>query len=906
MTSKTNTLLLKRQLYLVLSILLCSFHSIYAKEAKVNLDEEYILILNPDAETCAWSEMMIPPTKKVLEEKYPEYKVYVQYMYGLGMSGMDDVEGFKQQLFNTYSNPPKFLLLYEADMYGFLREDLEKYWPEVPVLLVAREEYVGPAENYLFRKSIPKDEQLLLADLVNEKKNLTVVYNPFDIPGTLKIMKEMQPHVNKIFFITDDRYISTRLRDDVAREIETNYPEWELENLTPDKLTTDELIQGFLGIPKENGILYFTWFNNELTGNLDLILQTNAYRIFSLYVNNPIITVNDVGLKESGMLGGSYSRFEQVMETSLQAIDAMIKGNPKQRFVQVPLPIPTFNYMAMQNHGIAISEVPANAYLYHRPLTFLEKNKDLILGLAIIIFLSFLVIRITLFLQTRKMQNKEIKLLQKYGDLFTNMPIGYRQDRVLLDARGNPVDFVVEELNPGIKEWFPSIDTFIGRKGSEVFEEGNEDMLAIYGDLLSKKREKAVQPFHYKEADRYYSIIVSPASEYGYMDLFFVDMTELLKTQEMLQTVNDKLSLALEIANVIPWKWHLQDNTIESDIRIIIGKSQDDLGIEKQEIIIPAEDYLKNIHVDDRPRIEAAWTSLVKEGALKAKEEYRVRRKDREGYDWVEGQAIVQKRDANGNPLTIMGSSLVITERKHFEEELRKAKDKAEESNRLKSAFLANMSHEIRTPLNAIVGFSHILANTEDTKERQEYIDIIETNNELLLQLVGDILDLSKLEAGTVEFKYEDVDLNALLEEKQKTYQGKAEKGVEVLFEEREPYCFVNVEKKLMVQVLNNLLANAVKFTETGSIRFGYKMEEGMLRFHVTDTGCGISKERLTEVFQRFIKLDHFMQGAGLGLSLCQMIVNTMGGTVGVDSEEGVGSTFWFTFPYKTPMEAAG
>ncbi|MDH6342811.1 signal transduction histidine kinase [Parabacteroides sp. PFB2-12] len=899
-------LLRKRLFYLVLSILFCTFHSIYATEPKPNLEEDYILILNPDAETCAWSEMMIPHTKKVLEQRHPEYKVHVQYMYGLGMSSMDDVEGFKQQLFSDYSTPPKFLLLYEADIFGFLREDLEKHWPDVPVLLVAREEYVGPAENYLFRKSIPKDEQLLLTDLVNEKKNLTVVYNPFDIPGTLKIMKKMQPHVNKIFFITDERYISTRLRDDVAREIKNHYPEWELENLTPDKLTTDELIQGFLGIPKENGILYFTWFNNELTGNQDLILQTNAYRIFSLYVNNPIITVNDVGLKESGMLGGSYSRFEQVMETSLNAIDAMIKGDQKQRFVQVPLPIPTFNYMAMQNHGIDLSDVPANAYLYHRPLTFLEKNKDLILGLAIIIFLSILAIRITIVLKTRKMQDKEIKLLQKYGDLFTNMPIGYRQDRVLLDAQGKPVDFVVEELNPGIKEWFPAIDTFIGRKGSEVFEEGNEDMLAIYGDLLSKKKEKAVQPFHYKEADRYYSIIVSPASEYGYMDLFFVDMTELLKTQELLQTVNDKLSLALEIANVIPWKWHLQDNTIESDIRIIVGQSHDDLGIEKQEIIIPAEEYLQNIHADDRPRIEAAWVALVKEGALKAKEEYRVRRKDREGYDWVEGQAIVQKRDENGNPVTIMGSSLVITERKQFEEELRKAKDKAEESNRLKTAFLANMSHEIRTPLNAIVGFSHILAHTEDIEGRQEYINIIETNNELLLQLVGDILDLSKLEAGTVEYNYVDVDLNTLLEEQQKIYQDKVGKEVEVIFDEREPYCFVNVEKKLMTQALSNLLANATKFTDKGSIRFGYKIEEGMLRFHVTDTGRGISKERLNEIFHRFIKLDHFMQGAGLGLSLCQMIVNTMGGKVGVDSEEGVGSTFWFTFPYKTPMEAAG
>ncbi|MDL2255997.1 two-component system sensor histidine kinase/response regulator [Parabacteroides sp. OttesenSCG-928-K15] len=884
----------------------CSIPYIQASEAGIDLEKDYILILNPDAETCAWSETMIPPTKKILEEKYPEYNVYVRYMYGLGMTTMEEVEGFKQQLFNDYSTPPKFLLLYEADMYGILREDIEEKWPDVPVLLVAREEYVGPAEHYLYSTVIPKEEQLLLSDLVAKKNNLTVVYNPFDVPGTLKIMKEMQPHVNKVFFITDDRYISARLRQDVAQEINAHYPEWQLENLTPDKLTTDELINGFLGIPKENGILYFTWFNNELTGTQDLFLQTNAYRIFSLYVNNPIITVNDVGLRQSGMLGGSYTRFEQVMNSSLQAIDALLAGNPEQRFVTVPAPMPTFNYLAMQNHNIAISEVPANAYLYNRPLTFLEKNKDLILGLAIIIFLSILATRITLILKTRQMQDKEIKLLQKYGDLFNNMPIGYRQDRVVLDERGNPVDFVVAELNPGIQEWFPDIKTFIGKKGSEVFDEGNEDMLAIYGDLLYKRKEKAVQPFHHKAKDRYYSIIVSPASDYGYMDLFFVDMTDLLKTQELLQTVNDKLSLALEIANVIPWKWNLQDNTIESDMRIILGQSKDDVTVEKHEIVIPAEQYLANIHVEDRPRIEAARIALIEGSIMKVKEEYRVSRQGREGYDWVEGQAIVQKRDAKGKPLSIMGSSLVITERKQFEEELRKAKDKAEESNRLKSAFLANMSHEIRTPLNAIVGFSHILANTEDMEEKQEYIKIVETNNELLLRLVGDILDLSKLEAGTMEFKYEDVDLNAVLEEQCRIHQGKAAPGVEVVFEDRIPDCFVNVEKKCLVQVLSNLLVNAVKFTEKGTIRFGYKMEEGMLHFYVADTGRGISKERLNEIFHRFIKLDHFMQGAGLGLSLCQMIVQTLGGTVGVTSEEGKGSTFWFTFPCTLHLEAAG
>ena len=270
----------------------------------------------------------------------------------------------------------------------------------------------------------------------------------------------------------------------------------------------------------------------------------------------------------------------------------------------------------------------------------------------------------------------------------------------------------------------------------------------------------------------------------------------------------------------------------------------------------------------------------------------------------METNAVIDQRDKNGYPISLVGSLLLITERKRQEEALIRAREKAQESDRLKSAFLANMSHEIRTPLNAIVGFSSLLTATENETERKEFISIIETNNQLLLQLVSDILDLSKIEANTLEFNYQNVDLNQLAKDVQNTVRGRLQTGVALQFVPEVPVCYVQTEHNRLSQVLINLLVNAAKFTEKGEIMFGYKIRGEELYFYVKDTGIGISLENQKKIFERFTKVNTFIQGTGLGLSICKNIVTKMKGRIGVESEgEGKGSTFWFTIPYK-PKEA--
>lgn len=786
-----------------------------------------------------------------------------------------------------------------------LNESIEENWGEdISTLLIARETFVGPMSYYLEREAVPEKDRVYLNKIAESRNNLYVIYDLFDIPGTIDIMKNMYPDMHNIVFITDNRYISAENRKEVVEAVAAKYPNVTVENLTPDTLTTDQLIQKFQATPEGSGFLYFTWFNNELTGDKDLILQTNAYRVFSLYVNYPVFTINDVGLKESGMLGGSYTRYDQVKETITKTIDDIIAGRSISHNISVPKPVPTFNYLAMQTHNISLSDIPSNSYLYHRPLTFLEKNKDLILGLAVIIFLSIICIRIILLIKTRKMQDKEIKLLERYSDLVNNMPIGYKQEQLIFNETGEQVDYIVTEVNSTFENLFTTSEDVIGKKGSEVNLGLVLELSNIYKMFLEGKTKRVTMPYYHKETDRFFNIIITPSGKYGNIDLFFADATELYKTQQLLRTVNNKLSMSLDIANITPWKWDLETRSMTYESNKPIETYLD--GSEKEEVkdeslVLTEEEYFSFIHKDDRERVKQSFQDLLQGKIERAKEEYRICiTPGSSNFDWVEAQAVVEKRDDSGKPLSVVGSSLTITERKYIEEELRRAKEKAEESNRLKSAFLANMSHEIRTPLNAIVGFSNILATADREEEKMEYINIIENNNTLLLQLVSDILDLSKLEAGTMEENYTDVDMPQLMQDQIAFIREKAAPGIQVVLDQQSVVeCLVKVEKARLLQVLTNLLMNAAKFTTKGEIRFGYTVQDTkMLRFFVSDTGKGIAKDQVDKIFGRFVKLDSFKQGTGLGLSLCQAIVDHFGGEIGVDSEEAKGSTFWFTFPY--------
>ena len=331
------------------------------------------------------------------------------------------------------------------------------------------------------------------------------------------------------------------------------------------------------------------------------------------------------------------------------------------------------------------------------------------------------------------------------------------------------------------------------------------------------------------------------------------------------------------------------------------------LGEEEDTLLDEVVGVYTHMHPEDRKRFLDFYDEVRDGKRRHFQGEMRIRRPGTKNeWNWVSSNVMVTNYKPEENEIEIIGINYDITELKETEAELIQARDKAEMMDRLKSAFLANMSHEIRTPLNAIVGFSDLLVETEELAERQEYIKIVRENNDLLLQLISDILDLSKIEAGTFEFTSGDVDVNLLCEDIVRSMGMKAKGEVELVLDNHLPVCHVISDRNRIHQVISNFVNNAMKFTSEGSIHVGYKLKDGELEFYVEDTGIGIEKEQLPHIFERFVKLNSFVHGTGLGLSICQSIVEQLGGRIGVDSEKGKGSRFWFTIPGVIVTEEVG
>lgn len=533
-------------------------------------------------------------------------------------------------------------------------------------------------------------------------------------------------------------------------------------------------------------------------------------------------------------------------------------------------------------------------------LPFFEQNKYYIIMFVIMMIPA--VLYVVWLRRTLAERSKRLDIMQNYTSLIENMPILYAREKLVYDADGRIIDFVYEEVNPTFEKYILSKDQIVGKKYSELNMIQSPKLLDFYNALHDEK--KMTFQYYLEKTKTYLTVIAMFSRTEGCIDVFCVDNTELSLTQQMLRSTNHELATALDAADMTPWKWELKTDMFICDIDRHLYIMKEEAVFDGQQALIPASVYFSKVYEPDRKRVRLACERLISGERLKVKEEYRVapRHGDASLYEWVEVQAVVDERDENGKPLTIVGSFITVTQRKKMEEALVQAKEKAEEANTLKSAFLANISHEIRTPLNAIVGFSDLLASMDEiiSEERQEYIHIIENNNTLLLQLISDVLDLSKIEAGTLDFAYTDIDVHGLFVELENMIRLRNKKsGVRIWYNPQMTECVVHADRSRLMQVIMNLINNAMKFTEKGSIEFGYYLrEEGFLYFYVTDTGSGIPEEQLEEVFGRFVKLNSSVQGTGLGLSICRTIVEKMGGKIGVVSQQGEGSTFWFTLPY--------
>ena len=883
--------------------ILCSFtctDTLYGKSPATDVDD--ILIINTYTEANPWSNDFITSIVNMASQN-SHIGVYTAHMKMLTLDEENKLETFKESLFKSYKNP-KLIVLIGCGSF-IMCDELNRQWPDIPMILCGERDYTGPKETMIREHALPRTERIPISDL-QKKYNLTLMQSSVYLNENLQLMKQLIPKMDKVMYIGDETYICQQNDYDLSEIIREKYPELDYQFLSAKDIRTDSLFNILNHVnPHTTGVIFSSWLYKSSPH--DNIMRSNSHRVIST-APIPLFSLRAIGIEEEGgIVGGYIYNKEKYNARLLETIHKILDGTPARN---IPLyypddGAPVFNYKSLLQRDLNPKLCPKGTIFYNMPPTFWEKYEYVIISItaAIITLLFFFqYLRLQSLSRIKRLQQQQLDSNLKYRNLINNMPILYMYEKLIKDEKGRITDTLYIDVNNFFEDRFIMRKEAVGKRGSELFPESMNEFLHFMNIALKEKRSVTF-PYYYKKIDTFYDIVVKASDNGEYMHVFCVDSTELHHTQIQLRSTNRKLSMALDVANIVPWKWNLRTHTILCDVNKPIELSNNAGIMDDEQLSVPDSQYFSKIHKEDLEKVKQAYTDLIEGRIQKVKEEYRViNHADRhKHFDWVEAQAAVETYDENNKPLTLVGSSLVITERKKMETELVSAKNRAEESNKLKSAFLANMSHEIRTPLNAIVGFTNLLQDEKELtdEEKDLFRNTINKNSNLLLKLINDILELSRIESGRMSFAFDDCSLNELLEEIYQTHHLLMPSNIRFLKEFQETELIIHVDRFRFTQVITNFINNAVKFTTKGHILLGavYKKEEKEVHVFVEDTGKGMSEEAQKKVFERFFKVDEFAQGTGLGLSICQTIAERLDGRITLSSQEGKGSRFTLIIP---------
>lgn len=864
------------------------------------LEGKRLLILNSYNEGAPWAQEIINPIMREVSNRDGFQAVEVVHLNSTLIHNDKDFDNMSRGIFDRFVDRKPDYLVLVGDFAFTLRDSIVERWGDVPMLLVVQSEQYGMRDyyyTYIDENEAMNPDKLYPLESIHDDYNFSIVVTPNLYKETVDMMAYMFPDMNKLVFVADALYQNRQLNQQLREYLSREYPDMDYEWLVANEENSRALQQYLNNTDHNIGMLLSTWFFERMTVHGHPQLIAGEARMIS-GAHRPVFGLRAAYLNY-GITGGYFPSPDEMQKKIHAGLLDLIsdKDMRKVPFRKVADSYPIVNYNHLMRDGIPESSCQPGTVFMNRPKSAWELYHTYIIagGIVLLAIMAVIVARVMF-------QNRRIAMLRANERLLNNMPVGFSQAKVVRGNDGNVVDIEYHGGNAMFRELLKR--NALPGKPDKLFD---ADFIAKIVERLLHRRRSVRFSYNFPYTDDTYEFLISIGNEVNKVvedvNVFAVDITEKCNAERDLQEFAHKLDVTMNVAHIIPWRWDIHKHKIMCEAMRMLRRSHYNVTAMAEDVrVINEEDYLSCIHPDDMERVCDVYRRFV-EGRLEyIKMEYRfIRRKPKcDMVEWIEVCAAVTERDDNGMPTVLIGSMLLITERKRQEEMLIAARERAAEADKLKMAFLANMSHEIRTPLNAIVGFSNLLAKTVDADKKQRFINIINKNNQMLLKLIGDVLDMAKVESNTLDFNFRPTDLNHLIQEVDSTMRIKLSKDVMLNYVLGAPDCIIDTDPDRLNQVLMNLLNNAAKFTTKGSITFGYELRDDEIYFYVRDTGIGIPDQDAERLFSRFTKLNNFIPGTGLGLSISKSIVEMLGGSIGVKSAgHNRGSIFWFTIPNK-------
>ena len=864
------------------------------------LEGKRLLILNSYNEGAPWAQEIINPIMREVSNRDGFQAVEVVHLNSTLIHNDKDFDNMSRGIFDRFVDRKPDYLVLVGDFAFTLRDSIAERWGDVPMLLVVQSEQYGMRDyyyTYIDENEEMNPDRLYPLESIHDDYNFSIVVTPNLYKETVDMMAYMFPDMNKLVFVADALYQNRQLNQQLREYLSKEYPDMDYEWLVANEENSRALQQYLNNTDHNIGMLLSTWFFERMTVHGHPQLIAGEARMIS-GAHRPVFGLRAAYLNY-GITGGYFPSPDEMQKKIHAGLLDLISGKDMRKvpFRKVADSYPIVNYNHLMRDGIPESLCQPGTVFMNRPKSAWELYHTYIIagGIVLLAIMAVIVARVMF-------QNRRIAMLRAHERLLNNMPVGFSQAKVVRGNDGNVVDIEYHGGNAMFRELLKK--NALPGKPDKLFD---ADFIAKIVDRLLHRRRSVRFSYNFPYTDATYEFLISIGNEVNKVvedvNVFAVDITEKCNAERDLQEFAHKLDVTMNVAHIIPWRWDIHKHKIMCEAMRMLRRSHYNVTAMAEDVrVINEEDYLNCIHPDDMERVCDVYRRFV-EGRLEyIKMEYRfIRRKPKcDMVEWIEVCAAVTERDDNGMPTVLIGSMLLITERKRQEEMLIAARERAAEADKLKMAFLANMSHEIRTPLNAIVGFSNLLAKTVDADKKQRFINIINKNNQMLLKLIGDVLDMAKVESNTLDFNFRPTDLNHLIQEVDSTMRIKLSNDVMLNYVLGAPDCIIDTDPDRLNQVLMNLLNNAAKFTTKGSITFGYELRDDEIYFYVRDTGIGIPDQDAERLFSRFTKLNNFIPGTGLGLSISKSIVEMLGGSIGVKSAgHNRGSIFWFTIPNK-------